>query len=132
MTNVRLRRALLCLIIIASGLGLRRYGYEVGLTFPVVKYGGSILWGAMVFFLVGLALPSRSIIAITVTAFGIGVTVECSRLLHTPELDLFRLTLAGKLLLGRVFSLWNIVAYAAGILFAHSIEIAVLKARTIL
>lgn len=38
-----------------------------------------------------------------------------SRLVHTPWLDAFRLTTAGAQLLGRIFSLWNLVAYFAGI-----------------
>jgi hypothetical protein len=55
-------------------------------------------------------------------ALAIAVSVEFSRLYQTPALDEFRLTLAGKLLLGRVFSLWNIVAYAAGIGLGMAIE----------
>jgi Protein of unknown function (DUF2809) len=34
---------------------------------------------------------------------------------HTTWLDDFRLTTLGALLLGRVYSLWNMLAYAAGI-----------------
>ena len=47
----------------------------------------------------------------------IAVVVEFSRLVHAPWLDAFRLTTAGALLLGRIFSPWNMVAYAVGILF---------------
>lgn len=43
------------------------------------------------------------------------VLVELIRLVHFPALDAFRATTAGALLLGRVFSLWNIVCYIAGI-----------------
>lgn len=35
--------------------------------------------------------------------------------MHTPWLDAFRLTAAGALLLGRIFSPWNLVAYVTGI-----------------
>jgi hypothetical protein len=45
----------------------------------------------------------------------IAVGVELFRLVHTPWLDAFRLTLAGALLLGRVFSLWDMLAYGVGI-----------------
>ena len=44
------------------------------------------------------------------------------RLYHTPWLDGFRLTTAGALLLGRVFSLWNMLAYAIGIAAAYAFE----------
>jgi hypothetical protein len=53
-------RACLCLSIIASGLALRRYGLGLGLPTPIVKYGGSMLWGMMVFFLVAMAASHLS------------------------------------------------------------------------
>jgi hypothetical protein len=45
----------------------------------------------------------------------IAVGVELFRLVHTPWLDSFRLTMAGALLLGRIFSAWDILAYGIGI-----------------
>lgn len=71
--------------------------------------------GAMVYGLVGLVLPTprRHIVMLAALA---ALAVEAFRLVHTPGLDAFRLTLAGKLLIGRVFSPWNLVAYAVGIL----------------
>lgn len=84
---------------IVLGLALRRWGPGLGLPFVVTKYGGSLLWSVMVHGLVVLA-------------------VEASRLVHTPALDAFRLTTVGALLLGRVFSPWNLVAYGTGITLA--------------
>jgi Protein of unknown function (DUF2809) len=109
-------RIFLCLAIITLGLSLRRYGFSVGLPSLIVKYGGSILWATMVFFLVALVLPILSRFQIAAIAALIAIAVELFRLIHTPWLDAFRLTLAGALLLGRIFSLWNILAYAVGIL----------------
>ena len=103
------------IIIIAAGLALRRFGYDLGLTFIVVKYGGSVLWGAMVYCLLAALLSVRNGTLLLVAAIAIAVAVEFSRLYHTPWLDDFRLTTAGALLLGRVFSLWNILAYVLGI-----------------
>jgi len=45
----------------------------------------------------------------------LAVCVELFRLVHTPWLDDFRLTTAGALLLGRVYSPWNMLAYGLGI-----------------
>ncbi|MGF9562137.1 DUF2809 domain-containing protein [Neorhizobium sp. JUb45] len=115
MWNRRWRRLLVVILVIMAGLALRRFGYDLGLSFLVVKYGGSILWGAMVFLLIAVVSGSLRIVRMVVMALAIAAAVEFSRLYHTPELDAFRLTLAGKLLLGRVFSLWNILAYAVGI-----------------
>jgi Protein of unknown function (DUF2809) len=108
-------RGCLCLTIIVSGLALRGYGLGLGLPSLIVKYGGSILWAAMVFFLVAIAAQGRSRSSIALIAAAIAIGVELFRLLHTPWLDAFRLTLPGALMLGRIFSLWDIVAYGAGI-----------------
>jgi Protein of unknown function (DUF2809) len=110
-------RAGLCLCTIVCGLALRGVGPGLGLSAFVVKYGGSLLWGTMVFFLVALAaanLPRRSIALISVL---IAISVELFRLVHAPWLDAFRLTLPGALLLGRIFSAWNVLAYGVGIGF---------------
>ena len=108
-------RAALALLVIACGLSLRWYGFPLGLSAFVVKYGGSALWATMVFLLVGVVLPRLRPTQIAALAAMIAVVVEFSRLVHAPWLDAFRLTTAGALLLGRIFSLWNLVAYAAGI-----------------
>jgi Protein of unknown function (DUF2809) len=115
-------RACLCLGIIVCGLALRRYGLGIGLPALLVKYGGSLLWGAMVFFLVAIATPRLSKLHTASVATMIAVGVELLRLVHTPWLDQFRLTLPGALLLGRIFSPWDILAYGAGILFAMLLD----------
>ncbi|WP_161536128.1 DUF2809 domain-containing protein [Bradyrhizobium sp. LCT2] len=115
-------RAGLALVVIACGLSLRWHGLPLGLPAFVVKYGGSLLWATMVVLLVGVLLPRLSRMQLAAIAAAIAVVVEFSRLVHTPWLDAFRLTTAGALLLGRIFSLWNLVAYAAGIAFGVWID----------
>lgn len=119
-------RAALALVVIACGLSLRRYGFPLGLPAFVVKYGGSLLWATMVLLLVGVLLPRLPRTQIAAIAMAIAIVVELSRLVHTPWLDAFRLTTAGALLLGRIFSLWNLLAYAIGILFGAWIDRRVL------
>jgi hypothetical protein len=58
-------------------------------------------------------LRQRALIAI-----GVAIAVELVRLVHFPALDAFRDTAVGTLLLGRVFSLWNIACYITGIVAA--------------
>ncbi len=108
-------RACLCLSIIICGLALRRYGPGVGLPASIVKYGGSVLWGTMVFLVVAMAASQRSRSRIALIAAAIAVGVELFRLVHAPWLDAFRLTLPGALLLGRIFSAWDMLAYGVGI-----------------
>ncbi|CAL75766.1 conserved hypothetical protein; putative membrane protein [Bradyrhizobium sp. ORS 278] len=110
------------LTVIALGLALRFYGLSLGLSAFIVKYGGSALWATMVYMLLVALLPLLSWRRIGGLALAVAVAVEASRLIHTPWLDSFRLTLAGALLLGRIFSLWNIVAYAVGILVGMAID----------
>ena len=94
---------------------LRGLGLGLGLPLALVKYGGSMLWGTMVFFLVAIAASRRSRNSIALISAAIAVCLELFRLVHAPWLDAFRLTTAGALLLGRVFSPWNMLAYAVGI-----------------
>jgi hypothetical protein len=107
---------------IVLGLALRRFGLGLGTPVLIVKYGGSILWGTMVFFLVAIAMPGFSRSRTAGISAVIAVGVELFRLVHTPWLDEFRLTLTGALLLGRIFSVWDILAYGAGILLALGLD----------
>ena len=108
-------RICLCLSIIVSSLALRGYGFGLGRPSPVVKYGGSVLWGTMVFFVVAIVASSLSPSSIVLISASIAVSVELFRLVHAPWLDAFWLTTAGALLLGRIFSAWNMLAYGVGI-----------------
>jgi Protein of unknown function (DUF2809) len=115
-------RICLCVSIIICGLALRRFGFGLGLPAGIVKYGGSVLWGAMVFFLVAIAAPRLSRPNGALISAVIAVCVELFRLVHAPWLDDFRLMLAGALLLGRIFSTWDILAYGAGIGLAMGLD----------
>ena len=118
--SLRLRFVAAMLVLIGAGLAVRLL--PLGLTRFAVKYLGSSLWGAMVFAGAGVAKPRLSPKLRVAAALAIAIATELFRLYHAPALDAFRLTLAGKLLLGRVFSLWNIVAYALGIVTAALLE----------
>ncbi|WP_349958012.1 DUF2809 domain-containing protein [Rhizobium sp. ZPR3] len=122
LTRGRLLPLFALLLTIAGGLALRRYGYAIDLPFVVVKYGGSLLWGAMVYWLLAAIFISSGRFRIAAVALLIAIAVELFRLWHTPDLDAFRLTTAGALLFGRVFSLWNILAYAIGIAAAMALD----------
>jgi hypothetical protein len=111
-----------CLAIVIVGLGLRGFGLSLGLPGLLVKYGGSVLWGTMLFFLVGIAASSLPRWPIASISAVIAIGVELIRLVHFPWLDSFRLTLAGALLLGRIFSPWDMLAYGVGILLGMLLD----------
>ena len=117
-----LRRLAIAVGVIVCGLTLRLTGYEIGLPYFLVKYGGSLLWGMMLFWILAAILVGRPILLAAFSAAVIAALTEFSRLYHTPWLDEFRLTLAGALILGRIFAWGNILAYLLGIGLAAFIE----------
>jgi hypothetical protein len=104
---------LLILGTIAAGLALRLT--HVGLPFLVVKYGGSILWAMMLYWIVSTVRPHWRAMKAALVTGAIAWAVEAFKLYQTPWLDAFRRTLPGALLLGRVFSGWDLLAYALAI-----------------
>lgn len=105
--------ALLIFGTIAAGLALRLI--HVGLPFLVVKYGGSLLWALMIYWIVSMLRPAWPIPTSAWASLAVATAVELFKLVQTPALDAFRHTLPGMLLLGRVFALWDLVAYAIAI-----------------
>lgn len=99
--------------IVCAGLLCR--SPALGLPWLIAKYAGSALWGAMVYSILRTLVPRASISASATIASPVALSVELLRLYRQPALDAFRATLAGKLLLGSVFSPWDMVAYAFGI-----------------
>src|ERR1035438_743636 len=86
-----------------------------GLPAFVVKYAGSTLWAAMVYWVASTLLGRWRLLAVALLSGAIATAVEFFKLYHSPGMDAFRLTLPGMLLLGRYFSVWDIVAYWAAI-----------------
>jgi hypothetical protein len=99
----------LALATLFSGLIVRFV--PLGLPWFVAKYGGSTLWAVMVYWALVIAWPRSRPVTLAWTAAGIAALVELQRLYHAAWLDAFRVSLPGILLLGRFFSLWDIVAY---------------------
>jgi hypothetical protein len=94
----------------------------LGLPVPIVKYGGSMLWALMIYWIVSAFLPSLRLLAAALISAAIATAVEFFKLHHAPALDAFRLTIPGILLLGRVFSTWDILAYWLAILIGVFVD----------
>jgi hypothetical protein len=99
---------------IVAGLAVR-FGH-VGLPAFVVKYGGSTMWALMIYWIVSTLLPFWRIRTVALLAGTVATSVEFLKLYHSPGLDACRLTMPGILLLGRFFSVWDILAYWVAIL----------------
>jgi hypothetical protein len=122
--SIRTKRRLLCLILAIFTLlaGLLWRLIPLGLPPALVKYGGSALWAMMVYWLVAFAVPKWTPLRLALVAALIAAAVELFRLYHAPALDAFRLTLAGRLLLGRFFSLTDIAVYWIAIAFVTIVD----------
>jgi hypothetical protein len=110
------------LLVITIFLGLGWRMLPLGLSPFWFKYGGSALWAMALYWLIAFCFPRYSSAGLAVGTAVVAAVLEFSRLWHLASLDAFRLTLAGRLLLGRYFSLKNIVAYWLGIALAAALD----------
>jgi len=112
----------LLLILVTVALGLAIRFAPIGLPAGLVKYGGSMLWATMIYWIVSSLLGSSRLVCLAFLTGALATIVEFFKLYHSPGLDAFRLTLPGILLLGRYFSLWDILAYWTGIALAAVLD----------
>jgi hypothetical protein len=94
---------------VLAGLAVRFA--HIGLPGSAVKYGGSMLWALMIYWIVSTLRPALRPLTAAVWAGIITTAIEFFKLYHAPSLDAFRLTLPGILLLGRIFSAGDILSY---------------------
>jgi hypothetical protein len=112
------RAAYLVLAAVTLVVGLVWRFVPMGMPPPLYKYGGSVLWAAMIYWLCALVRPTARPVRLVVVAAVIATAVELFKLVHTPALDAFRLTFAGKVVLGRFFYWSDFVAYYLAIAVA--------------
>ena len=122
---LRLRYAMLLLATVLLGLAIRFAG--LGLPRVVSKYGGSALWAMAILWLLSVASPHRPTFVRAALALLLACGIECFKRVRTPGLDAFRLTLPGKLLLGRVFSGRDLLAYSVAIVLATALDLALVR-----
>jgi len=96
-------------VTMAAGLAVRMV--PLGLPPFVVKYAGSMLWAVMIYWIVSTVFPRLNWVRAALVSGTVATAVEFFKLYHSQGMDAFRLTLPGILLLGRYFSVWDIVAY---------------------
>ena len=117
------------LAILTLVLGLLWRFVWVGLPPALYKYGGSMLWAAMIYWLAALIAPRARPRKLAVICGAIATAVEFFKLVHTPALDAFRLTFAGKVLIGRVFYWTGILAYWVAIAAAALCDLYLVRHR---
>jgi hypothetical protein len=108
------------LITIPIGLAVRLL--PLGLPWCLYKYAGSALWAVALYWLLAALLPKLRPRAVATLAITIATLLELSRLIPIAPIDAFRLTFAGKILLGRYFSVKNIAAYTFAIALTATVD----------
>jgi hypothetical protein len=121
----------LVLMVATMTAGLTIRFVPLGLPNPIVKYGGSILWALMIYWIVSALSPSLRLRVVALISAALATAVEFFKLHHSPALDAFRLTIPGILLLGRVFSARDILAYWIAIFIGVSMEKRLIQHRRI-
>lgn len=111
------------LITVVSGLTIRFA--HLGLPASIVKFGGSALWAAMIYWVCSTLLPSWHPLWSALISGILGTVVEFLKLYSPPWLDTFRNTLPGILLLGRIFNPWDIFVYWVAIVLAAGFDVRV-------
>ncbi|HUV85073.1 MAG TPA: DUF2809 domain-containing protein [Methanosarcinales archaeon] len=116
----RVLQAFYIIIVIILGLASRRYG-EL-LPAWLAAYSGDVLWGLVVYFIVGFLLPKQKIRYVALTAIVFSTLIEISQFYHAPWIDAIRSNRLGGLILGYGFLWSDIVCYAFGITVGVAIE----------
>jgi hypothetical protein len=123
----RITYALLMLIVIALGLGSRRYANDLPLF--IANYAGDTLWALQVFLLVGFLLPSSTTLKIGLIAVAFAFFIEITQLYHAPWLDNIRHYRLAALVLGYGFLWSDLVCYSVGVMLGVMAELNIFKDR---
>ncbi len=87
------------------------------------------MWALMIYWLLTTVFPALAIPVSVIIAGGIATAVEFFKLYRSPDVDAFRATLAGMLLLGRYFAWRDILAYWMAIAAGGLLDRAIRSAR---
>src|SRR5580692_1825841 len=112
----------LAILIITIPIGLAVRFLPLHLPWFLYKYLGSILWAAALYWFLATLLSKLRPLSLATLAIAIATTLELTRLIPIAPIDAFRLTFAGKILLGRYFSIKNIAAYILAIALAATLD----------
>jgi hypothetical protein len=109
--------------VIAIGLASRRY--RASLPLFLGDYSGDTLWALMVYLLVSVLMPAKSISIRAIASLVIAFSVETSQLYHAPWIDGIRQTTLGGLVLGFGFLWTDLICYTVGIILGAVTEFGI-------
>lgn len=88
----------------------------------VARFGGDVLWAAMVFWVLALARPRAGTLRLGLAALAIATAVELSQLSRAPWIETLRRSRLGALAVGRGFLWSDLVCYALGVGLAMAVD----------
>src|SRR5277367_5856671 len=112
----------LILLLITVPIGLAVRFLPLHLPWFLYKYLGSTLWATALYWFLATLLPKLRPQTLATLAILIATLVELTRLIPIPPVDAFRLTLPGRILLGRYFSIKNVAAYILAITLTATLD----------
>jgi len=119
----------LALLLITIPIGLAVRLLPLGLPWFLYKYLGSLFWAVALYWFLAALLPKLKPPALATLAILIATLLELTRLIPIAPIDAFRQTFAGKILLGRFFSLKNIVTYLLAIALTAALDTLLLQRK---
>jgi hypothetical protein len=119
---MRRRLITLTILLITIPIGLAVRFLPLHLPWFLYKYLGSVLWAVALYWFLTTLLPKLRPRTLATLAMLFATVLEFTRLIPIAPIDAFRLTLAGRILLGRYFSLKNIAAYLLAIALTATLD----------
>ena len=110
----------LILLIIFLGLLSRRV--------PVIPlFLGDVLWAMLIFFIMRFLFIDASVRFVALISFSVCCIIEISQLYQGEWIDTLRQTIPGRLILGQGFLWEDILAYGAGVIIGHLLEVTLAR-----
>jgi hypothetical protein len=124
----RVRKRALAVVFALTAVGLPSKWYA-GAYSDVIVGQVEDLFGTMVmFFLVRILWVDLAARTIAVAIFAVVLSIELSQLVHGELIDALRATWLGRVTLGTVFDLGDVLAYAAAVALALAIDVQIRRA----
>lgn len=110
-------------IVVVMILGISSRHFYNDLPKWLSLYIGDVLWGLMIFFIIGFLFKEKSSRYVAIISVIFSISIEISQLYHAPWIDNIRKTTIGGLVLGYGFLWSDIICYIVGITFGAILEI---------